>query len=118
MSAVPVKRVRFIASGHEATINLSDFDPRIHEDAAEPVRRAPAPVYEPAAAPVPDAFDETPGTIATVNVETALSLIASADHPEALAELERDERASVKQKGGRKSVLAAIKDRRAALRKG
>jgi hypothetical protein len=120
MPPIPTKRVRVLATGHVCTINVSDFDPRIHEDAPEP-KRAPTPAIAAPAAPTPpepDTFDETPGSIATVNVDVALSLIDQADSLSALAELEHAEKASLKNKGGRKSVLTAIKDRRAALRKG
>jgi len=116
---LPTKRVRVRATGAEYTINASDFDPKVHDAIegsapAAPVVPAPA---EPEA-PAPETFDETPGSIATVNVPIALDLIAQAETYDALADLERAEKASVKQKGGRKSVLEAIKERRAALRKG
>jgi hypothetical protein len=119
MAAIPTKFVRVLATGHECLINASDFDPRLHAEVGGARRPAPipAPMEQPPAAQ-PERFDETPGSIATVNVSVALDLIEQAESPEALAELERAERASVKQKGGRKSVLEAIKERRAALKKG
>jgi len=119
MASIPTKRVTVRATGHVCTINASDFNPDLHSEAIEP-KRVPAASPEPAAPtpPEPEAFDETPGSIATVNQETALSLIEQADTRAALDELEEAERASLKNRGGRKGVLTAIKDRRAALRKG
>jgi len=118
---LPTKRVRMKSTGEEYTINASDFDPKLHAEigAPLPARASIPPSAEPAPEPTShESFDETPGSIATVNVPIALDLIAQADSAEALAELERAEKASVKQKGGRKTVLEAIKDRRALLGKG
>jgi len=115
---LPTKRVRMKSTGEEYTINASDFDPKLHQAVDEkPAAPPPAPVAAPSE-PAPETFDETPGSIATVNIPIALDLIAQAESAQALSELERAEKASVKQKGGRKTVLEAIKDRRALLGKG
>jgi hypothetical protein len=115
---IPTKFVRVKATGHECTINAEDFHQDKHLELAAPKRPEPVAAPTPEPTPEPEKFDETPGTIATVNVDVALSLIDAAGSADALDELERDEKASVKQKGGRKSVLQGIKDRRAVLRKG
>lgn len=99
MAAVPTKFVRVRATGHECNINASDFDPQIHVEAS-----------------TPRDIDETPGSIATVNVEDALELIAKAETLSALDALQAAEEASIKNKNGRKAVLRAIKERRAELR--
>jgi len=52
MAAIPTKRVTVKATGHVCTINASDFDQRIHEEASEP-KRAPAPPVVAPAAPTP-----------------------------------------------------------------
>jgi len=49
---LPTRRIRFIDSGAEALINVSDFDPRLHEDPESPEKPAKAPKPEkPAKAP-------------------------------------------------------------------
>ena len=67
------------------------------------------------AAPAPPAPPAVPDGIATVNGETAFSLVASADELAALDQLEAEERASENYPGGRKGVLKAIAARREEL---
>jgi hypothetical protein len=62
------------------------------------------------------AGDTTPGAIATVNSTEAIALVSEASL-EQLDELEKAERANQKNEGGRKGVLKAIEERRAALKK-
>lgn len=100
---IPTMRVRYLASGHEATINVSDFDLSLHVD----VRAVPA--------PDPADLDQTPGDISTVNSDEALDLIEKADTVEELDALEKAERAGQKHPGGRKGVLRALEARREEL---
>jgi hypothetical protein len=76
---------------------------------------APAPPARPAQEPEPQGFDETPGSIATVNMDEALALIARAKSESELEALEDAEMQSLKNRGGRRSILRAIKARRSEL---
>ena len=108
-------RIRFKPEfgGHEGLLNACDFDESRH------IRLdvAPAEPVAPSGQHATDAgdFDETPGSIATVNAAEAKALIKEADTAEALDVLEAAERASIKNPDGRKGVLKAIAARRAEL---
>lgn len=93
---IPTRLVVMKVNGLAATINASDFDPALHDLPEE---------------------DKTAG-IATVNIETALSIVASTTEAKGLDALETEEKANEKTAGGRKGVLAAIEKRREALKAG
>lgn len=61
-------------------------------------------------------FDDTPGSIATVNSNEAVELVAQADTTAELDRLEKAEKASRRHPGGRKGVLNAIVERREELK--
>lgn len=91
MTSIPTRRIRFIADEREGLINVSDFDPAVHEDLEEITRR------QDLEASKPDA------------VKAKIEAITAADELDAL---EADETAGK----ARKSVLAAIAARREALK--
>jgi hypothetical protein len=106
---VPTMTVLQVSSGNEIVINVSDFDPAHH---------APLTAEGGSAGEDGDKklSDTTPGDVSTVNATEAKALIKDADEAQ-LDELEAAELASVKNPGGRKSVLDFIAKRRAELEK-
>jgi hypothetical protein len=87
----------------------------------EPTFVAQAAVVEPpvavasVVAPSPAKVDVTPGSIATVNMDEALALVAAATTLDELSVLSDAEKANQKKPGGRKGLMEAIAERLTAL---
>jgi len=86
--------------GDYLMVSPSDFDPKKHKEFS--AKRAKTRV-------------EDGDGITTVNAEDAKALVEAAATAEELDALQASEQANPKTEGGRKSVLAAIEARRAAL---
>jgi hypothetical protein len=112
---IPTMRVSYVQGGHQADINVSDFDARLHRKVEPPRPQAPeASPTSPTAAPEAPEAPEAPAPpleFSELNADAFVDLVMEVKDPaslDAMEEYERDNK-------GRKTVLRAIADRREEL---
>ena len=103
--------VEFIASGHQALINVTDFDPALHREPTGPPKvAAPVPVAPVTQTETPDPSDVEPYDFRELDLTSLVAVLADApaDEVTAIEAYEKDNK-------GRKTVLKAVAARRAKL---
>ena len=108
----PVRRVEYIASGHQATINAADFDSALHREPTGPPKVAPALVEPVTQTEAPAPSDVEPVDFREQDLPSLVAIIADAEAVtvDAIEAYEKDNK-------GRKTVLKAVAVRRAELDK-